>query len=75
MDILKGFHQIPIEAESRKYLRIICHLVIYEYIRMTFGIENAPSHFQRIMDSIFGTFICQGWMMVYIDDLMIYSNE
>ena len=30
MDVLKGFHQIPIEPESRKFMRIICHLGVYE---------------------------------------------
>lgn len=57
MDVLKGFHQIPIELNSRQFMRIICHLVVFEYLRMPFGIKNAPSHFQRMMDSIFGSFI------------------
>ncbi|KAI7942667.1 hypothetical protein MJO28_012694 [Puccinia striiformis f. sp. tritici] len=75
MDVLKGFHQIPTHPESRKFMRIICHLGIYEYLRMPFGIKNAPSHFQRMMDSVFGSFIRQGWMMVYIDDILIYSDD
>jgi hypothetical protein len=75
MDFLKGFHQIPIEPESRKFMRIIFHLGVYEYLRMPFGIKNAPSHFQRMMDSIFGSFIRQNWMMVYIDDIIIYSED
>ncbi|KAI7951607.1 hypothetical protein MJO28_007291 [Puccinia striiformis f. sp. tritici] len=75
MDVLKGFHQIPIHPESRKFMRIICHLGIYEYLRMPFGIKNAPSHFQRMMDSVFGSYIRQGWMMVYIDDILIYSDD
>ena len=75
MDILKGFHQIPISLESRKFMRIICHLGVFEYLRMPFGIKNAPSHFQRMMDSIFGSYIRQGWMMVYIDDIIIYSDD
>lgn len=75
MDILKGFHQMPIAKESRKFMRIICHLGIYEYLRMPFGIKNSPSHLQRMIDSILGHFIRQGWMMVYIDDIIIYSDE
>jgi hypothetical protein len=75
MDVLKGFHQIPIDPDSRQFLRIICHLGIYEYLRMPFGIKNAPSHFQRMMDSIFGSYIRQNWMMIYIDDIIIYSDD
>ena len=75
MDMLKGFHQIPIAPDSRQFLRIICNLGIYEYLRMPFGIKNAPSHFQRMMDSIFGSFIRKNWMMVYINDIIIYSDK
>ncbi|MBW0486771.1 hypothetical protein O181_026486 [Austropuccinia psidii MF-1] len=47
---------------------------IYEYNRMPFGIKNAPSHFQRMMDTIFQAEILEGWMVVYIDDITIYSE-
>ena len=43
MDILKGFHQIPIAPQSRRFMRIICHLGIYEYLRMPFGIKCSIS--------------------------------
>ncbi|MBW0468036.1 hypothetical protein O181_007751 [Austropuccinia psidii MF-1] len=57
-----------------KLLRIICHMGIYEYTRMPFGIKNAPAHFQRIMDTIFQEEIFEGWMVLYIDDIIIYSE-
>ncbi|MBW0587143.1 hypothetical protein O181_126858 [Austropuccinia psidii MF-1] len=47
---------------------------IYEYTRMPFGIKNAPAHFQRMMDTIFQDEILEGWMVVYIDDIIIYSE-
>ncbi|MBW0498481.1 hypothetical protein O181_038196 [Austropuccinia psidii MF-1] len=47
---------------------------IYEYTRMPFGIKNAPAHFQRMMDTIFQEEILEGCMVVYIDDLIIYSE-
>jgi hypothetical protein len=75
MDVLKGFHQIPIEPNSRQFMRIFCHLGVYEYLRMPFVIKNAPSHFPRMMDSVFGSFIRQNWMMIYIDDIIIYSDD
>ncbi|MBW0562810.1 hypothetical protein O181_102525 [Austropuccinia psidii MF-1] len=49
-------------------------MAIYEYTRMPFGIKNAPAHFQRIMDTIFQEGILEGWMLVYIDDIIIYSE-
>ncbi|MBW0519421.1 hypothetical protein O181_059136 [Austropuccinia psidii MF-1] len=47
---------------------------IYEYTRMPLGIKNAPAHFQAIMDTIFQKEILEGWMVVYIDDIIIYSD-
>ncbi|MBW0496921.1 hypothetical protein O181_036636 [Austropuccinia psidii MF-1] len=47
---------------------------IYEYTRMQFGIKNSPAHFQRMMDTIFKEEILEGQMVVYIDDIIIYSD-
>ncbi|MBW0498484.1 hypothetical protein O181_038199 [Austropuccinia psidii MF-1] len=53
MDALKGFHQKLLETNARKLLKIISHCGVYEYLMMPFGIENAPSHYQRMMNTIF----------------------
>ncbi|MBW0490984.1 hypothetical protein O181_030699 [Austropuccinia psidii MF-1] len=47
---------------------------IYEYTTMPFGIQNGAAHFQRMMDTIFQEEILEGWMIVYIDDIIIYSE-
>ncbi|MBW0581004.1 hypothetical protein O181_120719 [Austropuccinia psidii MF-1] len=41
---------------------------------MPFDIKHAPAHFQRMMDTIFQEEILEGWMVVYIDDIIIYSE-
>ncbi|MBW0564956.1 hypothetical protein O181_104671 [Austropuccinia psidii MF-1] len=74
MDCMKGFHQNGFKPKSMKLLRIICHIGIYKYTSMLFGIKNAPAHFQRMMDTIFQEDMLQGWMVVYIDDIIIYSE-
>ncbi|MBW0472383.1 hypothetical protein O181_012098 [Austropuccinia psidii MF-1] len=38
MDCMKGFHQNGVEPKFIKLLGIICHMVIYEYTRIPFGI-------------------------------------
>ncbi|MBW0511661.1 hypothetical protein O181_051376 [Austropuccinia psidii MF-1] len=74
MDCMKGFHQNGVKPNSMRLPRIICHMGIYEYTRMPFGIKNAPAHFLSMMDTIFKDKILEGWMVVYIDDIIIYSE-
>ncbi|MBW0476479.1 hypothetical protein O181_016194 [Austropuccinia psidii MF-1] len=52
MACMKGFHQNGVKPNAMKLLRIICHLGIYDYTRIPFGIKNAPAHLQRMMDTI-----------------------
>jgi transposase InsO family protein len=40
---------------------------------MPFGLKNAPSIFQSIMDRIMHTELRQGWVRVYIDDIIVFS--
>ncbi|MBW0586328.1 hypothetical protein O181_126043 [Austropuccinia psidii MF-1] len=53
MDCMKGFHQNEVKPNSMKSVRMICHMGIYKYTRMPFGIKNAPAHFQRMMHTTF----------------------
>ncbi|MBW0524391.1 hypothetical protein O181_064106 [Austropuccinia psidii MF-1] len=53
MDSLKGFHKNFLTDKPKRLLRIIVHCGIFEYLRMPFGIKNAPSSYQRMMDTIF----------------------
>ncbi|MBW0466283.1 hypothetical protein O181_005998 [Austropuccinia psidii MF-1] len=75
MDCMKGFHKNGVKPNSLKLLRIIYHIGIYEYTRMPFGIKNSPAHFQRIIETIFQEEILEGCIVVYIDDIIIYSEK
>ena len=41
---------------------------------MPFGIKNAPSHFQRMMDTEFHQELSEGWLIIYIDDIIIFTE-
>ncbi|MBW0508444.1 hypothetical protein O181_048159 [Austropuccinia psidii MF-1] len=74
MDALKGFHQNVVTPRARKYLRIIVNFGAYEYLRMPFGIKNAPSHFHRRTNEIFPEELSEGWLSIYLDDIIICSK-
>ncbi|MBW0557700.1 hypothetical protein O181_097415 [Austropuccinia psidii MF-1] len=75
MDALKGFHQNVVTPRARKNLIIIVHCVVYEYFRMPFGIKNAPSHFQRMMNEIIPEELSEGWLIIYIDYIIFCSKN
>ncbi|MBW0576776.1 hypothetical protein O181_116491 [Austropuccinia psidii MF-1] len=42
---------------------------------MPFGIKNDPSHYQRMMNTIFPTELSEEWIIIYIDDIIICSDS
>src|SRR6266496_3455120 len=50
-----------------------CHLGLYEFNIMPFRLKNTPLTFQRLMNKILRENIDE-FVIVYIDDLLIYSK-
>ncbi|MBW0523962.1 hypothetical protein O181_063677 [Austropuccinia psidii MF-1] len=69
MDALTGFHQNVVTPRERKYLRIIVYCGVYAFMRMPFGINNAPSHCQRMINEISPEEYSEGWLIIYIDEI------
>ncbi|MBW0577244.1 hypothetical protein O181_116959 [Austropuccinia psidii MF-1] len=67
--------QTFLTPKANKLLRIITHCGIYEYLRILFGIKNAPSHYKRVMSTIFHTGLSEGWLIIYVDDIIICSDS
>ena len=72
LDLASGFHQIEVEPKDIPKTAFSVDHGKYEYVRMPFGLKNAPSTFQRVMDNVLreliGT-VC----LVYMDDIIIFS--
>ncbi|MBW0488206.1 hypothetical protein O181_027921 [Austropuccinia psidii MF-1] len=61
--------------KTKKFLRIIIHCGIDEYLIIPFSVQNAPSHYQRMMNTIFPTELSEVWLIIYIDDIIIHSDS
>jgi hypothetical protein len=47
---------------------------LYEYLVMSFGFTNAPTHFMYLMNSVFIPELDM-FIVVFIDDILIYSKS
>jgi hypothetical protein len=72
-DMKLGFWQIQIDDCDRYKTASTTPFGHYEWNVMPFGLKNAPSEFQNIMNDIFNPFI--HFTIVYIDDVLIFSKS
>ena len=66
------FYQIQIRPKDRYKTTSIVAFGQYEWNVMMFGLKNAPSEFQKIMNEICNPFI--EFIVVYIDDVLFFSK-
>ncbi|XP_050518950.1 uncharacterized protein LOC126893053 [Diabrotica virgifera virgifera] len=72
LDLASGFHQIEIDPKDIPKTAFSAENGHYEFTRMPFGLKNAPSTFQRVMDNIL-LGILNERCLVYMDDIIVYS--
>ena len=73
LDCNCGYWQIPLAAGDTDKTTFTCHEGTYRFLRMPFGLRNAPATFQRTVDIVLSGL---KWKtcLVYLDDIIVFSN-
>lgn len=72
LDLASGYHQVEMSPEDIPKTAFTVEGGHFEYVRMPFGLKNAPATFQRVMDSVLKGLVGKIYL-VYLDDIIIFS--
>ena len=75
LDLASGFYQITMAPDSRAKTAFPTPLGLYQWCVMPMGLCNAPAIFQQAMNTILKKHILAGYCLVYLDDVVIKSQN
>jgi hypothetical protein len=74
INLRSRYHQLKIREYDILKTAFILRYSLYEYMVMSFGLANAPAYFMYLMNKIFMEYMDK-FVMVFIDDILIYSRS
>jgi len=74
LDIRWGFNNICIKPGDEWKAAFRTNRGLFEPLVMFFGMTNSPATFQTMMNDVFRTVITEGIVVVYLDDILIFTK-
>ena len=74
MYLKSGFWQVKMAKDSQQYTTFMVGSIgMYEFLRMPYGLCNAPMTFQRLMQNCLGE-LNLTYALIYLDDVIVFSR-
>ena len=74
LDLTSGYWQVELDPDDREKTTFVTHQGLYEFNVMPFGLCNAPSTFQRLMEFVL-TGLQWSICLIYLDGVIIFSKN
>jgi hypothetical protein len=74
IDLCSGYHQIKIHVEDIPKTTFSTRYSLYEYLVMSFGLTNAPTHFMYLINSVFMLELDKS-AVVFINIILVYLRN
>ena len=71
LDLRAGYHHIPLDKPSIPKMAFNSPFGKYEYVKVPFGLAQAPAYFQELMTGILKDF---NFAIAYLDNIIIFSK-
>jgi hypothetical protein len=75
MDVRWGYNNIRIKDRDTWKAAFRTNRGLFEPLVMFFGLTNSPTTFQTMMNDIFREEIAEGWVVIYMDDILVFSKD
>ena len=74
LDLKSGYWQVDLHPDDVPKTAFVSHCGLYEFLRLPFGLVNAPGQFQRLMNRVLSKHLGKT-CLVYIDDIVCFSKN
>lgn len=71
IDLIRAYYNIPIFFGHVSKTALMSSVGLFEYLRMPFGLRNAPATFQRFINNLLGDIEN---VFMYMDDVLIFTE-
>uniref|UniRef100_A0A0W0FHU8 Putative reverse transcriptase-rnase h-integrase n=1 Tax=Moniliophthora roreri TaxID=221103 RepID=A0A0W0FHU8_MONRR len=75
LDLRNGYNNVWIKDGDQWKAAFKTNQGLFKPTVMFFGLSNSPATFQAFMNDILSKFINEGWCVVYMDDILLFSKD